>query len=154
MKNLIKSSTIATDLVLTGIVGIVVFILAGKFDILEKTVELSQRYESYEIDEIITVIIFLVFALSFIIFRQYKKYHCLNSSMKAQNKKLADALDQIKALHGFLPICASCKKIRDDQGCWQQIEIYIRDHSDAEFTHSICPDCDKKLYSKYYNSDE
>jgi PAS domain S-box-containing protein len=62
-------------------------------------------------------------------------------------KKLQDALSQVKQLSGFLPICASCKKIRDDKGYWNQIETYIREHSNAEFSHSICPDCTKKLYS-------
>ncbi|UCF90409.1 MAG: PAS domain-containing protein [Desulfobacterales bacterium] len=59
---------------------------------------------------------------------------------------LQEALDNIKTLKGLLPICASCKKIRDDKGYWNQIEAYIRDRSDAEFSHSICPECAKKLY--------
>lgn len=60
--------------------------------------------------------------------------------------ELQEALAEIKTLQGILPICASCKKIRDDKGYWKQIESYIRDHSDAEFTHGICPECAKKLY--------
>ncbi len=60
------------------------------------------------------------------------------------------ALQEIKILSGFLPICASCKKIRDDKGYWNQIESYIRDHSEAEFSHGICPDCAKKLYPDLY----
>lgn len=60
--------------------------------------------------------------------------------------ELTDALAQVKKLSGFLPICASCKKIRDDQGYWRQVEEYIREHSEAQFSHSICPDCAKKLY--------
>jgi PAS domain S-box-containing protein len=59
---------------------------------------------------------------------------------------LKEALSQVKTLSGFIPICASCKKIRDDKGYWNQIESYIRDHSEAEFSHGICPDCMKKLY--------
>lgn len=59
---------------------------------------------------------------------------------------LQAALAKVKLLSGFIPICASCKKIRDDKGYWQQIEAYIRDHSEAEFSHGICPDCAKKLY--------
>lgn len=43
-------------------------------------------------------------------------------------------------------ICASCKKIRDDKGYWEQVEVYIRDHSEAEFSHGLCPECMKKLY--------
>lgn len=64
--------------------------------------------------------------------------------------KLQDALSKVKQLSGFLPICASCKKIRDDKGYWNQIESYIRDHSEAEFSHGICPDCIKKLYPDQY----
>ncbi|MBU0728475.1 MAG: PAS domain S-box protein [Proteobacteria bacterium] len=61
-------------------------------------------------------------------------------------QKLKEALDKVKVLSGFLPICSSCKMIRDDKGYWNQIESYIRDHSEAQFSHSICPDCARKLY--------
>ena len=64
--------------------------------------------------------------------------------------ELQEALAKVKLLSGFIPICASCKKIRDDTGYWQQIESYIRDHSNAEFSHSICPDCTRKLYPELY----
>lgn len=60
--------------------------------------------------------------------------------------ELKEALNKVKTLSGLLPICASCKKIRDDSGYWNQIESYIRDHSEAEFSHSICPECAKKFY--------
>jgi Na+/melibiose symporter-like transporter len=60
--------------------------------------------------------------------------------------ELKEALRKIKTLSGFLPICATCKKIRDDKGYWNQIESYIETHSEAEFSHSICPDCAKKFY--------
>ncbi len=59
---------------------------------------------------------------------------------------LEDALAKIRRLHGMLPICASCKKIRNDGGYWDQLEAYIEEHSEAEFTHGICLDCMKKLY--------
>ena len=59
---------------------------------------------------------------------------------------LREALANIKTLSGLLPICASCKKIRDDSGYWSQIEAYIQAHSDAVFTHGICPDCASRLY--------
>lgn len=60
---------------------------------------------------------------------------------------LQEALAQVKRLGGLLPICASCKKIRDDDGYWHQVEVYIRDHSDADFSHSICPECRAALYA-------
>jgi hypothetical protein len=65
--------------------------------------------------------------------------------------ELKKALEEIKTLSGFLPICASCKKIRDDQGYWKQIEVYISEHSEAEFSHGICPECAQKLYPDIYN---
>ncbi len=60
--------------------------------------------------------------------------------------ELQEALNKVKTLSGLLPICSSCKKVRDDSGYWNQIEVYIRDHSEADFSHSICPDCAKELY--------
>ena len=64
-------------------------------------------------------------------------------------EKLQQALAEVKELRGFFPICSSCKKIRDDNGLWNEIELYIASHSQAEFSHSICPDCEKELYPEY-----
>lgn len=60
--------------------------------------------------------------------------------------ELREALAHIKTLRGLLPICASCKKIRDDQGYWRQVEAYMMERTDVQFTHGICPDCTKTLY--------
>jgi CheY-like chemotaxis protein len=72
--------------------------------------------------------------------------------LESLNSKLQTALDEVKTLSGLLPICAWCKKIRDDAGYWQQIENYIKAHSDAQFTHSICPDCYNQVAEKQVNS--
>lgn len=66
-------------------------------------------------------------------------------------EELQRTLSEVKTLRGFLPICASCKKIRRDQGSWQQIESYIREHSDAQFSHGLCPECAKALYPEYWD---
>ena len=63
--------------------------------------------------------------------------------------ELKDALTQVKRLSGLLPICSYCKRIRDDKGYWKQIESYIHEHSEAEFSHGICQDCLKKHYPDY-----
>lgn len=63
--------------------------------------------------------------------------------------KLKQAYDEIKTLKGFIPICANCKKIRDDDGFWEQIEEYLGERSEAVFSHSLCPDCTKKLYPDF-----
>jgi len=64
--------------------------------------------------------------------------------------ELQEALDTIQVLTGIIPICASCKRIRDEEGDWQSIELYIRDHSTVEFSHGICPDCAAKLYPDFF----
>ncbi len=61
-------------------------------------------------------------------------------------QQLRDSLSKVKLLSGLIPICSSCKNIRDDKGYWEQIELFIRDNSEADFTHSICPNCIKTLY--------
>lgn len=77
--------------------------------------------------------------------------HADMMELRRLNKELEQALNKVKTLSGMLPICASCKKIRDDKGYWQQIELYVREHSEAEFSHGICPECAKKLYPEYYD---
>lgn len=66
--------------------------------------------------------------------------------LRRVSKELQEAVARIKTLHGLLPICSYCKGVRDDEGYWQSVEAYIESHSDAHFTHGICPDCMEKYY--------
>lgn len=70
--------------------------------------------------------------------------------LRRSNDELQKALRDVKVLRGLIPICASCKKIRNDGGFWQQLEEYIGEHSEAEFSHGICQPCVKKLYPGVY----
>jgi DNA-binding NtrC family response regulator len=63
--------------------------------------------------------------------------------------ELTDAISKIKVLTGLLPICAGCKKIRNDKGYWEQVENYLKAHADIEFTHGFCPDCMERLYPEF-----
>ncbi|MBN1295352.1 response regulator [bacterium] len=78
----------------------------------------------------------------------------LQDILTAKIGELSQALAEIKTLRGILPICANCHKIRDDKGYWKKVEVYIRDHSEAEFSHGICPDCMKKLYPAFVKNPE
>jgi AmiR/NasT family two-component response regulator len=69
--------------------------------------------------------------------------------LRRLNIELQLALDNVKALKGLLPMCASCKKIRDDKGYWEGVETYIKKHADVEFSHGLCPDCIARLYPEY-----
>ena len=73
---------------------------------------------------------------------------------KELKQRVEESLAQIKTLGGLIPICSNCKKIRDDKGYWNQLEKYLKEHSEAEFTHGICPECKEKLYGAYLRSIE
>ena len=75
--------------------------------------------------------------------------HARTAELETKTHQLQDALDNVKVLGGLLPICASCKKIRDDEGYWNQLEHYIQMNSDAVFSHGLCPDCIQKLYDDF-----
>ena len=70
--------------------------------------------------------------------------------LREKNKALEQAMAQVKQLSGLLPICANCKKIRDDNNYWVEVDAYIKQHSNADFSHGLCPDCVKDLYGEYY----
>jgi hypothetical protein len=88
-----------------------------------------------------------------------KLEEAVKSLEQAHNEKdslileLQQTIDEVKTLQGIIPICASCKKIRDDSGYWQQVEAYVKNHSDAEFSHGICPECVNELYPDLYDED-
>ena len=73
---------------------------------------------------------------------------------KTAEAALQKAMSEVKVLRGFIPICAGCKNIRNDEGFWEKIEVYIREHSEAEFSHGLCPECLKKLYPEMETEDD
>jgi len=74
--------------------------------------------------------------------------------LRTTNAELSQALQEVKVLRGFIPICMSCKKIRDDTGFWQQLESYIQQRSEALFSHGVCPDCYQRLAEQYLGARE
>ena len=93
----------------------------------------------------------MVIALGALIFGFYRLrvWQLLRKERELQ-AGIREALANVKTLSGLLPICANCKKIRNDKGYWDQIEGYIQKHSDAQFTHGICPECAEKFYGDLY----
>ena len=71
------------------------------------------------------------------------------TAQKRAEAELRQALEQIKTLRGIVPICSNCKKIRDDEGFWNQVEVYVRDHTEAVFSHGMCPECMQQLYPEF-----
>ncbi len=83
-------------------------------------------------------------------FRDMLELRDLNDALEARNRDLREALANVKTLRGLLPICGSCKKVRDDAGYWHQVEEYLSAHSEVDFSHGLCPDCLKRLFPEYY----
>ena len=84
-----------------------------------------------------------------LLFSTFENAVMKSRELEKANRKLLDALETIKTLRGLVPICACCKKIRNDHGYWQQVEVYVEEHSEAEFSHGICPECMRTLYPQY-----
>jgi signal transduction histidine kinase len=119
---------------------------------MEKTLKIQRMYSFF-----IAAVIMLFSSLILIRFEKQisrlissyeKDIDNYTSNLLREKEKIEIALAEIKQLKGLLPICAQCKKIRDDKGYWNQIEGYIQKHSDAKFSHGICPECSDELYGK------
>jgi hypothetical protein len=93
----------------------------------------------------------VIVAMDFLIRRDYL---ALVNREKEHALELEKSLARIKTLRGLVPICSGCKKIRDDEGYWQQVEVYVSEHSEADFSHCLCPDCARKLYPEYFREEE
>jgi response regulator RpfG family c-di-GMP phosphodiesterase len=79
--------------------------------------------------------------------RSIRRAKAQNDELSKVNRRLQEAMENVKTLSGLLPICANCKKIRDDRGYWNEVEAFIRARSGAEFSHGLCPECEKKFFT-------
>jgi len=120
---------------------------------LYETLSYGQREDAFFDALGLATSVFMVTGVALIgpIFEALKHFQ---AEQKRLIEELRDAMENIRTLRGFLPICSSCKKIRDDKGYWNQIESYIRDHTEAEFSHGICPECAKRLYPEFFDGRE
>lgn len=142
------------DGVLIGVLGIVLFIVSARFDIFDWLVSQVRAHETWQLDEAFTVTIFLVGAgLVFVLRRRNEIIDQIRERERAELEKAAlipkleNALKEVQTLSDLLPICAWCKRIRDDQGQWNQLDTYLQNHTDISVTHGICPDCAVKLHA-------
>ena len=131
------------DLLLLGMFSLLVYYLGAKFDLQENFDSFCDLYERFEVDELMLVALALVPASVIYFWRRWQE-------IRQANRRLAAALKEIEHLRGILPICCSCKKIRDDDGYWHEVEAYFETHLDSSFTHGICNDCIAKLYPELH----
>jgi Four helix bundle sensory module for signal transduction len=113
--------------------------------------QLSEKSQSKVENISVLLVLGGIFLSVFIAFFTVRHVLKVEKALLNERNELQKALSEIKTLSGLLPICASCKKIRDDKGYWNQIELYIRDHTEAEFSHGLCPICAENLYGDLIN---
>lgn len=142
---------IRVELAIIIVLTVLAYVFSLFYDSLEAIVEFSNKYENWEIDEIFASMIALSVLSSIFLCRRVRDLHAYQRVLLERNAELQRALSEIKVLRGLIPICASCKKVRDEKGYWQQVESYIAKRSEALFSHSICPDCYQKLYADALN---
>ncbi len=134
-----KGTRTFKDLVTISIIAILLLAISNVFHVFERFAAFHEKHGVAPVDEFI--IVFAILSLALMVY-SYRRW-----------TELREALANIKILQGLLPICASCKKIRDDKGYWNKLEAYIEGHSEAEVISWICPECMKKLYGSFLKKD-
>ncbi|MCD4690074.1 hypothetical protein K8S17_01290 [bacterium] len=124
------------DLILISIIGLAVLVVSMRIELFERMFAVSRAHEQWQLDEIFVLLMVLGGCSVVYSFRRWRE--------------LSRALHEVRTLRGIIPICAKCKKIRDDDGYWGQVETYVRDHTEAEFSHGLCPECAAELYPEMY----
>jgi hypothetical protein len=116
-----------------------------RFDALERIVRFTSTHESLELDELISASIVFSVCMGIAAFRWWREMKLINDQLSRKNRRIEKAMNAIRVLRGILPTCSYCKKIKNEDGSWMQMESYIDNHSEAQFSHGICPDCYEKI---------
>ena len=148
-----RSRTAFMDLVVVLVVSGIVFAISVKFDLFNHIIGWVYLHDSWQLDELFTVAVFLVFAMAVYGWRRYREL-ILQTRRREQAERersrlipeLETALADVSELEKLIPICSSCKRLRDDKGYWNQVEEYLATHLRARFDAGICPECARKLY--------
>jgi hypothetical protein len=143
------------ELILIAVGSVVVFSISAWIDLFSTTIAWLYRHDTWQLDEMFTVMVFL--AIAFAVYSR-RRWRELTEEMQEREKaeesnrqliqRLEKALTEVRTLRGLLPLCAWCKKVRDDTGYWMELESYIQANSDAKVTHGICPDCARKAFAR------
>ncbi|MFH1058301.1 MAG: hypothetical protein V1797_06405 [Pseudomonadota bacterium] len=128
------------------VLGAVFYALAWRHDFLEAMYEFSRRHEDRQIDELFATGVFLALLLLIYSVRRGLDLYHHSQCLEQKNQELSRALAEVHHLRGLLPICAGCKKVRDDQGYWQEVDQYLAKLHDVRITHGLCPACFENYY--------
>ncbi|MGH7725143.1 MAG: hypothetical protein ACREOU_06900 [Candidatus Eiseniibacteriota bacterium] len=139
MKKSPSSRRALRDLIGVAALAALAFAILVRLDAFEQIAAFSRSHESWQMDELVTLAIVLAFGGAIY---SYRRWRDQASEMALREK----AEEEARVLRGLLPICASCKKIREKDGAWTVLETYLVRHTEAELTHGICPECTTRLY--------
>ncbi len=131
------------DLLIIGALVTITYFFSIQFDLQERFDSFCDLYEHYEVDELMVVGLVLIPISMIYVWRRWQE-------IRQANKRLDTALAEVEHLRGIIPICCACKKIRDDDGYWHEVETYFKNRLDTSFTHGICNDCIKEIYPDTY----
>lgn len=141
------------ELIVILVLSVIVYGISAKFDIFDTIIGWIYRHDTWQLDELFTVAVFLVVAMAVYGWRRYRElivqmHRREQAEMESSQliPELEAALADVSALEKLIPICSSCKRLRDDKGYWNQVEEYPATHLRARFDAGICPECARRLY--------
>lgn len=148
-----KKSRAFSDLLIGTLAAIVVFVLSATFDLFNKIIEWVYRHDTWQLDELFTVAIYLVFAIAVFAWRRYKELReevRQREATEAENARLIPELESTRAdltaLRVLLPLCSFCGRVREENGDWSEVSVYLEDHHLTRLDDGICPECARKVY--------
>jgi hypothetical protein len=148
----VKSAALK-DLVVMLVVSVALFIVSAFFDVFNKVISWMYTHDTWQLDELFTVAAYFAVAISIYAWRRHRelrdeiRYRQNAEAEKAELvPELERALADVSTLRTLLPICYSCKRIRDPKGHWDPVEVYIENHVAAKINNGLCPECARKMY--------
>jgi hypothetical protein len=150
-----KQQSSLLELLCILVLAILGLAISYYFDFIEKMRLWIALHKSHHIDELVAFLVVLTFGLAIFSLRRWweeMKDHAELRRLMVEKERmigeLTEATKKIRILKGLLPICSHCKNIRNEEGKWQQLEKYVSEHSEAQFSHGICPSCLQEHYSE------
>lgn len=140
-----RSGAATQDALIVAGVTFVALAVALYLHLGELLFALAMRYEDLRLDDLSPTLLVLALASLWFAYRRWRELRAALAERERLVAELRDALVQITALRGLLPVCAWCRKVRDDAGYWSELEAYVEARSDAQFTHGVCPECEARL---------
>jgi len=143
------------DLIIIVLTALMVFAVSAVFDVFNRVISWVYNHETWQLDEVFTVSIYLVLAGGIYTWRRHRELiEQVRRRERAEAEEarllpeLENALADVSRLKKLLPLCSSCKRVRDDKGYWSQVEEYVEIHFRARFDDGLCPECARKIYAK------